>query len=41
MVTTRLAAQEDFEAVSRLLTELGRTPLDDANEERFRSVYRL
>jgi len=40
MVTTRLAAQEDFEAVSRLLTELGRTPLDDANEERFRSVYR-
>jgi ribosomal protein S18 acetylase RimI-like enzyme len=40
MVTARLATPDDFEAVTGLLTQLGRTPLDEANEERFRSVYR-
>ena len=40
MITTRLATPDDFETVARLLTELGRTPLDKGNEERFRSIYR-
>ena len=40
MITTRLATPDDFETVTRLLTELGRTPLDEGNEERFRSIYR-
>jgi ribosomal protein S18 acetylase RimI-like enzyme len=40
MVTTRRARYDDFEVVSRLLTELGRTPLHGGNEEWFRSIYR-
>lgn len=40
MIATRLATPDDFETVTRLLTELGRTPLDEGNEEQFRSIYR-
>ncbi|HEY2667219.1 MAG TPA: hypothetical protein VGK51_10300 [Actinomycetota bacterium] len=40
VITTRLATPDDFEAVTRLLTELGRTPLDGGNEQQFRSIYR-
>jgi ribosomal protein S18 acetylase RimI-like enzyme len=40
VITTRLATPDDFEAVTRLLTELGRTPLDEGNEQQFRSIYR-
>ena len=41
MVTTRRARYDDFEAVSRLLTELGRTPLHGGNEEWFRAGFEL